>query len=573
MRKRKLKIWKPVVLGFTMLYLFIMVLSTWVMELRFAEEFKKSAAQHLSSIRQQLENSEDIMEDNYFNYITAQVMSVEPSSPFQQFSAALYGTDGHLLAKSENILMQSFYDDSGAHYCHYPLEQLTDGELKTLAEYGQKSYNINTPAGPPPKYRIAIRQTRDSRKLCQILVQEITWEQQGSQEGDSYIDPVTNSHHSYETEGGTNYQETDSKIVWERNYPDAGQKTWKDSQVKALEVSLLFPYLIFGGYEQWLQWTGTEYLQEFDRQIDMSIPKVEQILTEFNDASYVLPARDILYNPVWTDENDRPRFYLALRFESHPWAAATHYLTPIYLMGLVLMLAGIAKIIYTANQISKQRNAVEEMRRDFTNAMAHELKTPLSVIRGFAENLLEHNMEEKRDYYLTQIIGQTEQMDQLTAEMIAISKMDSQQLVLAKEPVSLSELIREQITRLKPAIQEKNLQIQYDCDRDFVIDGDRNYLAKAVWNLLSNAVSYNLPGGRIFIQTDTRSCIIENTGNPLNQEQLTHAFDMFYSGDKSRTSKEKHMGMGLFLARKILMLHHRNLSLENTSAGIRATIK
>ena len=122
MRKKKLKIWKPVVLGFTMLYLFIMVLSTWVMELRFAEEFKKSAAQHLSSIRQQLENSEDIMEDNYFNYITAQVMSVEPSSPFQQFSAAIYGTDGHLLAKSENILMQSFYDDSGAHYCHYPLE-------------------------------------------------------------------------------------------------------------------------------------------------------------------------------------------------------------------------------------------------------------------------------------------------------------------------------------------------------------------------------------------------------------------------------------------------------------------
>ena len=55
--ERKLKIWKPVVLGFTMLYLFIMVLSTWVMELRFAEEFKKSAAQHLSSIRQQLENS------------------------------------------------------------------------------------------------------------------------------------------------------------------------------------------------------------------------------------------------------------------------------------------------------------------------------------------------------------------------------------------------------------------------------------------------------------------------------------------------------------------------------------
>lgn len=573
MRKKKLKIWKPVVLGFTMLYLFIMSLSTWAMELKFSEEFKESAGLHLSSIRQQLENSEDIMKDNYFNYITSQVMSVESSSPFQQFSAAIYETDGRLLAKSENILMQSFYDESGAHYCHYPLDSLTDGELKTLAEYGRESYGSSMPAGVPPKYRTAIRRTRDSRKLCQILVQEITWEQDGSEEKNSYTDPVTNSRHSYETDSGINYHETDSRIVWERNYPDAGQKTWKDSQVEALEVSLLFPYLVSGGYEQWLQWTGNEYLQDFDSQIDISIPRLEQTLTEFNDDSYVLPAQDILYNPVWTDKDDSSRFYLALRFESHPWAAAIHYLTPIYLTGLALMLTGIAKVIYTANQISKQRNAMEEIRRDFTNAMAHELKTPLSVIRGFAENLLEYNMEEKRDYYLTQIISQTEQMDQLTAEMITISKMDSQQLVLEKEPVSLSELIREQMTRLAPVIQEKNLQVHYSCDKDFVIDGDRNYLAKAVWNLLSNAVSYNVPDGRIFIRTDGRSCAIENTGNPLSQEQLDHAFDMFYSGDKSRTSKDKHMGIGLFLARKILELHHLNISLENTRTGIRAVIE
>lgn len=259
--------------------------------------------------------------------------------------------------------------------------------------------------------------------------------------------------------------------------------------------------------------------------------------------------------------------------EIHPWSAAIHYLAPIYLTSLVLMLVCIGKIIYVANKISRQRSAMEEMRRDFTNAMAHELKTPLSIIRGFAENLLEHHMEEKRDYYLTQIIRQTEQVDQLTAEMITISKMDSQQLVLEKEPVPLSEVIREQMTRLAPVIQEKGLQVQYSCDKDFIIDGDRNYLGKAVWNLLSNAVSYNVPGGHIFIRTDGRSCSIENTGSPMSREQLDHAFDMFYSGDKSRTSKDKHMGMGLFLARKILELHHRKISLENTRTGVRVTIE
>ena len=237
------------------------------------------------------------------------------------------------------------------------------------------------------------------------------------------------------------------------------------------------------------------------------------------------------------------------------------------------MIVCIAKSLYVTNQVYQQRAALEEMRRDFTNAMAHELKTPLSIIRGFAENLQEHHMENKRDYYLAQIIGQTEELDRLVTEMIAVSRMDSEELALPKESVSIYALIREQIERLQPMIAEKNIQVQYACNEDFVVAGDPGYLAKAIGNLVSNAVAYNIENGSIRIQTDARRCGIENTSQPLTEEQLAHAFDMFYSGDKSRNSKDKHMGLGLFLAKKILALHDLNISLENTQMGVQVWIE
>lgn len=182
-------------------------------------------------------------------------------------------------------------------------------------------------------------------------------------------------------------------------------------------------------------------------------------------------------------------------------------------------------------------------------------------------------MEEKRDYYLSQIIGQTEEMDCLVAEMIEVSKLDSEELILKKELVSFTKLIQEQADRFEPMIQEKNLLVRYQKKADFQVEGDREYLARAIWNLLSNAVDYNIPGGSILIEIDEEMCSIENTGHPLEDEHLTHAFELFYTSDKSRSGKEKHMGMGLFLVKKILRLHKLELTLENVGEGIRAVIR
>lgn len=573
MKKRKLKLWKPVVAGFSALYLMIMGLSTWLVEDKFEKEFKENANWQLSSISRQLENGEDLEKENFYDYLSSQSMYYQTSGPFQLFSMACYQTDGQLLAHSENALGYSVFDETGSRYIYHTLEDLSKEEKELLAAYGKYSVDFGNSSKVPPKYRIFIREQKESQKLCQILVQEIAWKTADSKDSIDYTDPILDSIYSYEAVNGTTYDETDSEIIWERNYPEKEEKTWKEDQVQTVQVQLLFPYLLLGDYDQWQQWNNSKFLQNFDSQIDISMEEVDQSFTEFTDDSHHISTEEILYTPVWSDSSEDPVCYLALRIENHPWTAAIDYMKSVYLLGLVLMLICIAKIIFVSNKISRQRDALEEMRRDFTNAMAHELKTPLSIIRGFAENLLENTIEDKRDYYLTQIIGQTENMDQLVAEMIAISKIDSNQLILQKESVSVAKLIQEQIKRLEPMIQEKNLQIQYNCSVPFIIEGDQNYLEKAIWNLLSNAIAYNIPNGRIQIRTDSKSCTIENTGDRLNQEQLDHAFDLFYSGDKSHSSNGGHMGIGLFLTKKILELHHLKISLENISDGVRVTIE
>lgn len=341
-----------------------------------------------------------------------------------------------------------------------------------------------------------------------------------------------------------------------------------------METGIAFPYLnqyyrSDDVYQRWEKWNDSGYLQGF--------PEKEAFIWEkgIEEPPFEEEAGTFYYRGRYRLKIgmvDTPSGYAEIRMEANPWHAAIDYMKYIYLAALILTLACMAKVIYVFHQTNKKQAALEETRRDFINAMAHELKTPLGVIRNFAENLMEHNMEEKRDYYLTQIIGQTEEMDGLVTEMIGISKLESEKLELRKETVSFGELIREQMERFQPMIREKNLQVRYEEKADFLVEGDREYLARAVWNLLSNAVDYNIFGGSILVRTEGERCIIENTGFPMGEEQLAHAFDLFYTEDKNRSGKDRHMGMGLFLAKRILDLHGMELALENTGDGVRAVI-
>jgi signal transduction histidine kinase len=258
--------------------------------------------------------------------------------------------------------------------------------------------------------------------------------------------------------------------------------------------------------------------------------------------------------------------------KTHPWQAAMNDLQEIYIYGALFAALCLSIVLYTLYQTYKKQEKLEETRRDFTNAVAHELKTPLTIVRGLVENMEEEESEEQKASYRKELVNQTEVMDDLVKEMIFISKLDSDKIILKEDQISVFSIIEDQMKKLEHPIEEKNLLVQYWKEDDFIIKGDKSYLEKAMFNLLENAVSHNKPNGKISISLEKDKCMIENTADAIEEENLPHICELFFTGDKSRNSDENHKGLGLYLAKKIFDLHGIELKIENMDIGVKVTI-
>lgn len=438
----------------------------------------------------------------------------------------------------------------------------------------------------PEKYRFSIRTSPDGQTLWEIYVQEIIWTPSDQWNGENYKDPLTGVVTSmemasvdYSTGEETitgSFEQTGSAVVWQWINPQVSRDELEKGIVSNTHMQLPYmtAYETWRDFASWQTWCRSRYLHDFPQKGEFSWEEgIEEPPVIIDADGFYYRGRYQIRAGLGDADAEIGPTYAEIRMESSPWLAALDYMKYVYAAGFVLTLVCAVKIIFVFRKTYEAQETLEEMRRDFTNAIAHELKTPLGVIRNFAENLMEHNMEEKRDYYLAQIIGQTEEMDRMVVKMIEVSRLDSEELILKKEKVSFSELVRDQMERFEPMVKEKNIQVRFEGSGDFVVDADREYLAGAVWNLLSNAVDYNRAYGSIVVRVEPDKCIIENTGKPLEEDELAHAFDMFYTGDKSRNKEQGHMGMGLFLAKKVLGLHGLELLLENREDGVRVVVK
>ena len=634
MRRKKKSFWKPTAAGFAVMYLATMGLATGLVKERFVQEdelrLEGAASAILDregekefSMEQEMIDEQEILdgqksfqeqedsdrqEDAWsrekrksFYQDLANNSFWRVNSKYMQISIAAYDEHKDLLAKSRDEIGSYAVSTTGREEWYFALDDyLSSEEKEVLAKYQAEDiqYCLQKP-DVSEKYRFSIRVSPDVKELWEIYVQEIVWEEDkeeekekeaGEESGDeeedgedAYMDPLTGGYHfmsgkfvvdyasGEEMESARNFHEVSGEVVWKWTNPNVDKAKLEEGEIVHTELTLPYLNLYFAGtLAQWQRWRNSNYLQGFKEQ-------GEFVWEEGTEAPTLMIEEDGICRrgkmQLQVGMTGNPFAYLEIRMESRPWLAAVDYMKYVYLAGAVLTAACMLAVIGMMNKVYARQAALEETRRDFTNAMAHELKTPLGVIRNFAENLLEHHKEEKRDYYLSQIIGQTEEMDRLVGEMIEVSKLDSEKLVLAKEEVSFLALLQEELGRFAPMIEEKKIQVEFSAWKDdFLVQGDRDYLAKAVWNLLANAVDYNRESGKIFIQVDKEQCVIENSGEAMGEEALLHAFDLFYTSDKSRTGKDGHMGMGLYLAKKILELHHLKLVLSNVEGGVRVVV-
>ncbi len=203
----------------------------------------------------------------------------------------------------------------------------------------------------------------------------------------------------------------------------------------------------------------------------------------------------------------------------------------------------------------------EEVRQSMMADIAHELRTPLSVLRGNLEAMLDGLVEPDAEQ-IQMLHGQSLALARLVEDLRTLSLASAGQLALERRPVDLCTLSRETVAEMEAAAGEKGVHLRVAAPPDLPsIEGDRGRLAQVLRNLLDNALRYTPAGGTVTVEIgrggsgSEATISVNDTGSGIAPEDLAHVFDRFYRADSSRSRETGGSGLGLAIARQLVEAH------------------
>lgn len=217
---------------------------------------------------------------------------------------------------------------------------------------------------------------------------------------------------------------------------------------------------------------------------------------------------------------------------------------------------------------------LEKQRRDFFAAASHELKTPVTILKGQIESMLlgigDYQNHEK---YLPQALAAVERMENLIWEILAAAKMESGVPASAFSQEPLAPVLGSCIAEIEPLAAQKQIVINAEqIDEAVCIHINRQLFQKAVSGILSNAVRYSPEGQHITVTLTDSTLTVINTGVTISEADLPSLFAPFYRAEKSRSRENGGSGLGLYLVKMILELHKLPFRLENAGNAVRFTV-
>ena len=217
--------------------------------------------------------------------------------------------------------------------------------------------------------------------------------------------------------------------------------------------------------------------------------------------------------------------------------------------------------VILAVDVTESHNA-EQMRREFSANVSHELKTPLQGIIGSAE-LLESGMVRPEDEarFVGHIRKEAVRLVDLIQDIIRLSQLD-EGVELPKENVDMLELAKEVRSILEPSATEKQVAVQVT-GNGFCVEGVRRMLHEVLYNLCDNAIKYNVPGGSVTIHADDRRLTVSDTGIGIPAEHKDRIFERFYRVDKSHSKASGGTGLGLSIVKHAVAYHNAEITLES----------
>ncbi len=226
----------------------------------------------------------------------------------------------------------------------------------------------------------------------------------------------------------------------------------------------------------------------------------------------------------------------------------------------------IKKIADTFDNMLERLDKAFSSQKQFAQDISHELKTPLTVLKGELEVALKKSRSPKEyESILSSSLEEIDKIAKIVESLLTLAKFDSKEEPLNIGRMDLNLLIQEIVSDMKILAEQKNVEIKFLQRKEMILNGDRDQLKRLFVNLLDNAIKYTPQGGKIILESKKEGKIINieisDTGIGISQDELPRIFDRFYTVDKSRSGVG--FGLGLSIVKSIVEAHKGNIEVKS----------
>ncbi len=230
----------------------------------------------------------------------------------------------------------------------------------------------------------------------------------------------------------------------------------------------------------------------------------------------------------------------------------------------------VAELAEAFNSMASSLEKNEDLRKTFLANVSHDLRTPMTTIAGFIDNILSGAIPpEKQNYYLEIVSSEVKRLARLVNSLLDISRIQAGDRKFVMAPFDICEMSRQIIISLEQRLEKKNLDVRFEPEHDnMYVNADRDAIYQVLYNLCDNAVKFAREGGVYKISHIERSgkiyTAVYNEGQGIAKEELPMVFDRFYKSDKSRGLDRTGVGLGLYIVKTIIDSHGEEIWVNST---------
>ena len=233
---------------------------------------------------------------------------------------------------------------------------------------------------------------------------------------------------------------------------------------------------------------------------------------------------------------------------------------------------GDSELDYLATTMNRMADFIdknERSRKRFISDISHELKTPMTTIGGFVDNILDGTIPpEQEKHYLSIVSSEVQRMSRMVRSMLNISRFEEGTMALKPETFDLTHLLIKTLLLFEKKVDAKGVSVEglEDCPRTLA-EADKDLMQQVFYNLTENAIKFVNKGGTLFLAVEsdeTQAHVhLRNTGDGLTEDEISHVFERFYKTDESRGKDTTGVGLGLSIVSRIMVLHGGTVTVKS----------